>query len=570
MLKKALKSFFKNKYLVILLLLGIFTWSLTMVKSGLVYEYGMGFWGPNGHDGVWHIALANSLSKGSLTMPIFSNETLSNYHIGFDLLLAFLHRITFIPIVNLYFQILPPVMAFLIGILSYKFVYIWTKSKIKSLWSLFFVYFGGSFGWLVSFFRGEGIGGESMFWSQQAISTLINPPFALSIIFLLIGLLFLQKKKLLLSIVFFGLLIEIKAYAGILALGALLMISIIEIFKNRDNFYLKVFGGSLVLSAVVFLPLNNGASSVLIWQPFWFLETMLGLSDRLNWPKLYSAIMNYKLENSPKLIPAYILAAIIFWFGNLGTRLIKELILIKWIINYKKTGFLEIFFSCVITAGVAIPLLFVQKGTPWNTIQFIYYSLFFSSILAGIVVGEIQEKLKDKIKPLFAAVIIVFTVPTTIDTLRHYTPSRPPAKISHEELEALTFLSKKDDGIVLTYLFDKYKAEEQIQNPPRPLYLYESTSYVSAFSKKNVFLEDQVNLDITGYDWKLRRSQIEEFYKSNDQSFVREFLLKNKIRYIYWIKGQRATLGETQLGIERIFENSLVDIYEVNLEAKLE
>jgi hypothetical protein len=56
-----------------------------MVKSGVYYGYGIGFWGPNGHDGVWHISLINSLSKGSLEMPIFAGEQIKNYHIGFEL-----------------------------------------------------------------------------------------------------------------------------------------------------------------------------------------------------------------------------------------------------------------------------------------------------------------------------------------------------------------------------------------------------------------------------------------------------------------------------------------------------
>ena len=167
-----------KKYL--LIFLGTLSWSLTMIKSGWNYPYGMGFWGANGHDGIWHIALAQELSKGSLQIPVFSGQVLQNYHLGFDLLLALFHKITFVPIVNLYFQILPPIFAFLIGWLTYKFVFEWTKSNRSSLLATFFVYFGGSFGWIIG-------KGESVFWSQEAISTLINPPFALSLIFILLG-----------------------------------------------------------------------------------------------------------------------------------------------------------------------------------------------------------------------------------------------------------------------------------------------------------------------------------------------------------------------------------------------
>jgi hypothetical protein len=202
-------------------------------------------------------------------------------------------------------------------------------------------------------------------------------------------------------------------------------------------------------------------------------------------------------------------------------------------------------------------MLFLQKGTPWNTIQFFYYSLMFSGIIAGV-------SLSSKTKNLLIGAVLILALPTTFATLRHYVPSRPPAKISIAELAALDYLSKKEDGVVLTYPFDEVKAKEQEANPPRPLYLYESTAYVSAFGNKTVFLEDQVNLDITGYNWPERREKVFGFLSTFDQDEARSFLMENNISYIYWPKGQIAGLGEAQLGIEKIFENDEVDIYRVN------
>ncbi len=86
MLSVVLKRLFQghNKFSILLILFGTVSWSLTMVKSGIVYGFGMGFWGPNGHDGVWHIAISESLSRGTLDMPIFAGEAIRNYHIGFN------------------------------------------------------------------------------------------------------------------------------------------------------------------------------------------------------------------------------------------------------------------------------------------------------------------------------------------------------------------------------------------------------------------------------------------------------------------------------------------------------
>ena len=113
--------------------------------------------------------------------------------------------------------------------------------------------------------------------------------------------------------------------------------------------------------------------------------------------------------------------------------------------------------------------------------------------------------------------------------------------------------------------FDRKAAEAAVDNPPRPLYLYESTAYVSAFSGKPVYLEDEVNLEITGYNWRQRRTEVEEFLNAADQEQARKFLKDNNIKYVYWTKGKRAVLAETQLGTEKIFEGDEVNIYKVDM-----
>lgn len=540
---------FLLKWLVIIL--GTISWSWTMVKSGWMYSFGMGFWGANGHDGIWHIALAENLSKWSFGMPVFSGYLLKNYHIGFDFFLALIHKITFIPIVNIYFQIIPPILAVAIGVLIYNFVFEWRKSASAALWSVFFTYFGGGFGYLIG-------KGESAFWSQESISTLINPPFALSLVVILSALIFLQKNKKVMAAILFGLLIEIKAYIGILALGSLFLIAIWKIIKEKKYDYLLLFIAALLISLILYLPLNSGSQSLLVWQPFWFLETMMGLSDRIGWEKFYSAMTTYKSGHVwIKGITAYSLAFLIFYVGNMGTRMVKELAVWKWVKNLKSLGYIEIFLMSVIAGGVVIPLFFLQKGTPWNTIQFFYYSLFFSGVLAGIAMSEIKNK-------IVIAFVILLTIPTTLVTLKDvYLPSRPPAEISNEELSALLFLSKEPSGVVLTYPFDQAVAKEAESNPPRPLYLYASTAYVSAFSAHPVFLEDQINLDIMGYDWPTRLSELQKWYKESDQQQARKFLKDNDIKYVYWLKGQRALLGEGQLGLKNVYENNLVTVYAV-------
>ncbi|OGM12596.1 hypothetical protein A2V80_02940 [Candidatus Woesebacteria bacterium RBG_16_39_8b] len=131
-------------------------------------------------------------------------------------------------------------------------------------------------------------------------------------------------------------------------------------------------------------------------------------------------------------------------------------------------------------------------------------------------------------------------------------------------MEALRFLSKQPDGVVLTFPFDRAAADAAIDNPPRPLYLYESTAYVSAFSKKSVYLEDEVNLDITGYDWRGRRGKVLEFLETQEVNKAKEFLEENNISYVYLAGGMKTVLNKEELGIEDIFDNSDIKIYKVN------
>lgn len=218
-----------------------------------------------------------------------------------------------------------------------------------------------------------------------------------------------------------------------------------------------------------------------------------------------------------------------------------------------------VFIVSIMAAAVVIPMLFVQSGTPWNTIQFFYYYLFLCSIFAGIAVSWSNKLVK--------TVVLIFAILGSWATLQHYLPKNPQAIISNDEVIALEYLSKEPDGIVLAYTFDSNKAKEAIKNPPRPLYVYDSTAYISAFSGKKMYQADEVNLNIMGYDWKGRRDDILWFVSNLDRAKGKEFLTKNNIKYLYLVKANSPIMGETlklgaeDLGLVKIFENKEDIIY---------
>lgn len=546
MLKGVTKQYLTNLNKNIVIFIGVIAWSLTMVKSGWLYSYGYGFWGANGYDGIWHISLINNLSKFNFQNPVFSGERIKNYHIGFDLLIGILNRATHIPVNYLYFQILPLIFSLLIGLLTYKFVFDWTQSKKGALLATIFTYFGGSMAWILG-------RGESTFWSQQAISTLINPSYALSLIFILLGLIYARKKNYL-SILFFSLLIFVKVYAGLLILGGLFFASIYSYFKNRSLYYTKVFITTFIFSILLYLPFNSLGLGLIKWEPFWFLESMFAAGDRFIWPKMAEAMLSYKNQSVIiKFVLAYGFALLLFTLGNFWTRLIflRDAL--------KKMDAIKIIMLFSIIAGFMIPLFFVQSGTPWNTIQFIYYSLFFSGILTGITLNKVNNYL--------CLFIVLITIPTTFISLKGiYVTNTPPAIISKDEIVALNFLKNQpEDGVVLTYPYDL--AYSPIPLPNRiPLYKYATTSYVSAYTSKNEFFE-RTNLEIMDYDWENRRDSVKLFFNTLDVKRARNFLKSNNIKYLYLVKemtplpGELFKLGPHELGLVKIFENKVSIIY---------
>ncbi len=568
-----------HKWLVLIMFFGMITQSLTTIKSGLLYSYGMGFWGPNGHDGVWHLALINSLARhlrfsgdffSLLQNPILAHFNLKNYHFLFDLSVALIHKITFLPTLNLYFQIIPIILSGFLGILVFLLIKKLTKNNLAACLSVFFAYFGGNFGWLVTLLRRQGLSGESMFWANQSISFPLNLQFFLSLILMLYGfylyLNYLEKpsgKKLWFLSFIFGLIIGIKAYGGIIILSGLGATTFWELITKKKLKTFKVFLGSLVVSLLVFLPNNWASSSLFVFSPLWLPRVMIDAPDRVGWLRLAQARQAYFATGLwLKWLLAEGLGLAIFFIGNLGTRIIGLGKLCHWFKNWREiSSFQVLFLACLLPSGL-IPLFFIQKGNPWNSIQFFYYFQFLFGLLAGLWLANFLSRKRIWLKSLFIALLLLLTLPTTIGDLKNYLGYQSPAKIDFQELEGLEFLREQSAGIVLTYPHN-YRAREKTKETPQPLYIYETTAYVSAFGDKQTFLEDEMTLEIMQVPWRVRREEIEKFFKTKSVNEAKKFLDKNKIKYLYLVEEQKLEVAESQIGFNKIFENDLVKIFKM-------
>jgi len=557
--------FKKNRHLILAVLFSILFLSAT-VLNGLKYDFGYGFWNAHGHDAIWHLAVINqSLKSIPPPNPIFSGYTLTGYHWGYDFLLKLVSTITTIPTKTLYFQIFPIIITIFFVYLSFKLK---NNHKVTGLIFLFLNFFAGSFGYLITLVKSGQIGGESIFWSMQSISTLINPPYAFSLLIFMTALILYQKNlenrssKLSIFIGFlFGLNTIVKIYASVISGLTLLILFLGSLIKKEKqytkNLFLILFSAGI--TSLFFLSIIGfSSSSNLILKPFWFVNSLIDAYDKLYIPQI--SVLRFNLENQfslvkfPILLSIYLFSFFVFLIGNMGTRVLGLLNIFKKF-KLKQLNDLDMFLLTTMAISLSIPMLFIQTGTPWNTIQFFYYFLFISNFYFADFLSKIYKNQK-----IIFYLIIFLTIPTSYATIKSFIGFPPPASLPSSEIDALNFLKKQPDGIVLSPSFDQHQPKS---DTPIPLSLYQTSAYVSAFSEKISFLEDYMNLDITGYDWQSRKKQVDNFFSSQDIYQATGFLLNNQIDYIYLPPGSFLpnTLPTHQL--DQIYQQSDIKIYKV-------
>ncbi len=381
-------------------------------------------------------------------------------------------------------------------------------------------------------------GGESLFWAMQSPSNQLNPPYLLSILLILI-LIYLLKKTNPKKIFIFLLLIFlpiIKVYSAVPAF----IIFGFYVLKNKK--YLSTLFFSFLIATFLFFQYNSSSSSLIKFEPFWFTNSMVESIDRFYWPQLVSFLQSRSVI---KFALAQTIAIIIFLIGNFSFRLLafKEI--------FKENSLLISIIICTL-----IPLFFIQKGTSWNTIQFLYYALFLANIPLSLYLSKHLN---------LAYFIVLLNLFPLIGSLPNFTGKMPPTAISKSEIEALSFLKDQPQGIVLTYPYDAY-LRKSFPVTPIPIYSYETSSYVSAYSQQQTFLEDEMNLENSGYNWRPRRLESENFFYQKNIYSDRGFLVNNQIDYIYLPKVflvKKPSLSP-DLSINNIFENLEIIIYQVN------
>lgn len=548
----------KNTIPLVIGLLCMAITSLSVVKSGMIFPYGIGFWGPNGHDAVFHLSIIEKFARNpfDLNHPQLAGENLTNYHFVFDYLSGIIVNLFNIPSLTFYFRITPIILGLTIVFLLQKLMTKWGYANLEKILGYILVFLAGSFGFIPRLLTNQNIfSGESAFWANQSASLFLNPPFVLSLIFLILFLINLPsegniKPSQFVKLVLFGsILAQTKVYAFILL--------IIALFLSRQ---IKLVFAIGITGVLITLPFSSLSGSPFIFDPLWFTRSLFASLDRFFIPNLVQAWQVYEATgNIPKLMAVNLFAIIVFVLGNLGIRSISLPILFK----KDHADLSQNIIRWLIIAGLILPLIIVQKFNPWNTIQFMYYSLFFLGLITAKVLSNIISYTKQTtLKIILLIIILPLSIATSIGTLKDYSGSISASRIGFTELRALDTLKELPKGLVLSPFYS-YTASFPVLNP-KPLFAYTSTAYISALSGHPEFLSDTINLDITGLNYQGRAKDVQRFFNTSDTVWAKGFLVQNNIKYIYETPLKKMKLSPESLSLTKVFESGEINIYQTN------
>jgi len=553
--------------------------------SGYKYTQGYQFWSSQGHDGLWHVSLIEEVKKSMpLNNPTYSGEKLFNYHYFVDVLMGEFGRIfPFFSSLDLYFRYFTAVFSFLIVLSVFSFVLRWQKNKISGYWAIFFTILTGSFGYLVTYFRnGNLFSGETIFWAAQGNSIVGNPPHAISYSLITASFLslylYLKTRDnfwIFSTFLLSGFLAGFKVMAGAVFLVFFAAVIFSDFIFKKDKKVIFLFFSIFLSNFLVFKLLTKNGESLLLFEPWWFIRTMIVVPDRLNLVDLELKRQHYLSQQSLKgflrVIQIELGGLFIYIIGNLGMRSVGILNLVrKFVLNLKDTfkNSIEVGLFAGALFSLVVTLLFVQKGIIYNLIAFMQYFLLIVGFFAASEYGLIMKKIKKVyLKFLLIVISISLSMPTVIGNLVDFYGNdgkkNALSLITNQEIDALNSLEENSDekSIILTLPFDK-NSNKRYQNQPWPIHVWYPTSYVSAISSRQTFFTAEEQNLITGYDTKTRFEYSNKFFTQEDVLWNENFLKVNNISHIYITKADKQELQKTRY-LEVFFENEEVIIYKV-------
>ena len=574
-----LREIFKDKTFLLIIILGIAVLGMTNFPNGLPYSPGEQYWSSQGHDGLWHVAVMQSVFKDfPIQNPLLPGELLTNYHFASDIFFGEFYRIfSFFSPIDLYFRFFPVLLAFLLGLSTYTLVRTrWDKASAH--WAMIFTYFAGSFGYIYSIIKGGFfLAGETTFWASQGHTILGNPPHVMGIIWLTtiyalfsLYLKHRKKNKLWLKTIFFlgFAMVIIKVSSGVILIGSVGVIALYSLIKNKDISLLGLFIALLLSNFFLLKVISPTVESFLLFEPLWFTRSMMVVRlDNVDWELRRQHYLSLgTLKAWLRIIQLETSAIILFIVGNSGMRIIGLYAAVKNL--FKKERTFDLLLISASLGSIVSILLFVQRGLVYNLIQFMQIHLHFLGIYAGVTLAILLRKIKNRgLKIALIIGIVALAIPTSIGTLIEFygLGHKPLAIVSNAELSALTWVKENTpkDILILTKPFDK-NAHYQYHQPPLPIYSWYSTPYVTVYTDRKVMISAEEQLVITGHDLTQEIENNKRVFSALDKSWNKDYLEKNQIDYIYVHRNELdVPLDPEEQYLSVAYENEEAVVYQV-------
>lgn len=571
---KALRLPTRSKLVILSLvfILGVAGQMAVIAPSGTTRNGDILFWSAHGHDGAWHIALMEEMKKGyPFVNPVFPPERLVNYHFFSDVAPAILSKYANFSNLDLYFRLFPFVFSVLLGVSAYYLTKRLTKNNFTaSIWVVIFTYFAGSFGYIVTLIKDGRIAGESIFWATQPQSSSGNPPQIVSnflvLAFLYFGYLILKKPNKILffmSTLLIGTLAVFKVYGAVVLFAGIGVAGIWQLIRERRLQLIALTAVGAALAAILYLPNTANSTGFLIYEPWWYIRTMIVEPSRLNLLDIELRRQTYEYYRNWKWIIAIETSGfLVFFFGNLGMRFIGLWDLAKHKFRALKDNF-SLILVLVIATSVIMPLLFLQRGVASNTSQFLQYFVLLMGILAGISTSYFLAKIK--IIPLrwvLICIIIILSIPTQVGLLNEFYSRDAFTRISKEELEALTYIKENTDenDIILTPPYDQYfSAGGEIPH----IWDWFDTSYVAALTSRRTYFDDYEQVDIMGYQFKERWEDKKKIFSTEKTEEFSALIRRTNATILYYPKVLKPAINPEDAGMAKIYANQLVEVWQV-------
>lgn len=422
---------------------------------------------PNAHDSLWHAALQNNL-KVSIPPenPVYSNTILKGYHYFTDIYFSLFSSFTKINTIDLAIRYIPLITG-LIFVLSNHLLSktIFKKQILRNLSTFLLTTYSAQPYLFAKIFPKATIH-PSMFWLDQPATYLINPQLVISISILnvFIYLLIKNKEISLKYLLALPSLVGIKIYSLITFLPTLF----IKFLENKKP--IKKFGYPILtlglVGIIVLLIGNNSDKSPFFFSPGWFIKQMFTASDRLNHDVWELRRLHYvEVGSKIHLIKQWLYGLNIFLVGNFGLILLPFLVSV-----FKNKKKINLVLLPIILTSIIFPLVFLQSGVVWNTIQVLTYARI--PIILSVLLW-LKTK-HEKLTTIILILLISISLPTIYLTYKSTREQKNYQNYSAELISSIKEL-KRDNK---EYLLDHKKLNDTALIPAIssiPLYAADST-----------------------------------------------------------------------------------------------